>query len=70
MRHLTRMVVRTAIPVTNLQSITGVYNATHQDGIWHFSIDAEAMDSVMMLLAFVLQALGLLGFEKRNIGQV
>lgn len=50
MRHLTRMVVQTVSPATNLQSIAGVHNATQQDGIWHFAIDAEAMDSVMKFL--------------------
>jgi ABC-2 type transport system ATP-binding protein len=50
MRHLTRMVVQTATPATNLQNIAGVHNATQQDGIWRFAIDAEAMDSVMKFL--------------------
>lgn len=50
MSHLIRLVVQTVTPVTDLQNITGVHNATQQNGIWHFTIDAEAMDSVMKFL--------------------
>jgi ABC-2 type transport system ATP-binding protein len=50
MRHLTRLVVETVSPVTGLQNVAGVHNAVQRDGVWHFAIDAEAMDSVMKFI--------------------
>lgn len=52
MRHLTRtsMAVETAAPADGLLSLPGIHGATFQEGKWHFSIDSDAMASVMQYL--------------------
>lgn len=52
MRHLTRtsMAVETAAPADGLLSLPGIHGATFQEGKWHFSIDSDAMSSVMQYL--------------------
>lgn len=51
MRRLTRLAVQTAVPVTDLQRLTGIYNAELRDGVWYFSADEKGLDSVMKYLA-------------------
>ncbi|MFZ7103767.1 MAG: ATP-binding cassette domain-containing protein [Peptococcaceae bacterium] len=53
LRHLTRTTVtaETAAPVADLDKLPGVHDVSRQGEKWRFSVDANAMEEVMQILA-------------------
>ncbi|WP_081922295.1 ABC transporter ATP-binding protein [Oceanobacillus jeddahense] len=53
LRHLTRttVTVETATPSQNIHHLSGIHDISQEDGKWRFSVDSDAMDSVIQELS-------------------